>query len=182
MRELRMAGALLFLSIVMLGCASAEERASGLHSESLEAKNAGDAVRHEELLQRIVNDYSSTQTAAEAKKELETLRLNREALVSNTVSVMRLIVTGQVLFLGAHGRYAMSLEELSASKAGGFDRAFLNPEKGYRYEMEAEKSAYLVTATPTLPALNKHFFANNEGYVHEETGEPATPGSPITKY
>ena len=182
MREVRIASALLLFSIVMISCTSSEERARDLHKESLEAKDAGDAVRHEALLQRIVTDYSSTETAAQAGKELETVRLNREALVSNTVGVMRLIVTGQVLFLGARGRYAQSLEELAASKAGGFDRAFLNPEKGYKYEMHVEKSAYVVIATPVLPALDKHFFADNRGYVHEESGKPATTESAVTKY
>ena len=181
MHEIRIATALLFLAFVF-GCASREERARSLYSESFEAKSTGDMARHEELLQTIVSDYPATETAAEAKKELETLRLNREALVSNTVSVLRLIVTGQVLFLGANGRYAQTLEELSASRTGGFDRAFLNPEKGYKYEMQTEKSAYVVTATPTLSPLDKHFFTNNRGYVHEETGKPATSESPITKY
>ena len=182
MREIRIAVALLLVSTMLFGCASREERARSLYGESLEAKSTGDKGRHEELLQQIVADYPSTETATAVKKELETLRLNREALVSNTVGVMRLIVTGQVLFLGAHRRYAQNLEELSASKTGGFDRTFLNPEKGYTYDMQADRSAYVLTATPSLPTLDKHFFTNNRGYVHEEIGKPATPDSPITKY
>src|SRR5262245_14513291 len=137
MRKVKPAMAMLLI-LTMPGCTSKENRARALHVQSLEAKKAGDAVKHEELLLKILNDYPSTVIATEAGRELEEIRFNREVLVSNTVEVLRLIMTGQVLFLTAQGRYARSLAELCASKRGGFDPRFLDPQRGYHYEMAAE--------------------------------------------
>jgi hypothetical protein len=182
MRRVRVAVTLLVLSILALSCTSEEERARALHSQSLEARKSGDPAREEELLLRIATDYPSTAAGAEAKKELEDIRFNKEVLVSNVVGNMRLAIAGQVLFLTDHGRYARDLEELCADKRGGFDRDFLNPQKGYRYEMTPEKGGYVLTASPAIPTLKKHFLADHTGYIHEETGKPATLESPITEY
>ena len=182
MQRIKVMATLLLLSISMANCTSAEEQARVLHSQALEARKAGDTVKQEELVTQIVQDYRSTTTGAEARKELEEIKFNKEVLVSNTVGNVRLIIAGQVLFLTAHGRYARDLDELCADKRGGFDRHFLDPQKGYRYEMTAEDEKFAVTATPTLSTLQKHFFGDNSGLVHEETGKPATPESPLTEY
>ena len=170
------------LSMLLAGCTSNEDRARALHQQSLEAKGAGDPIRQESLLSQIVSDYPSTGTADQARKELEKIRFNREVLMSNTVSVMRIIIAGQALFLTANGRYARDLAELSASKRGGFDPGFLDPKKGYQYEMTAANGVYAVTARPAMPPLEKHFFTDNTGSIHEEIGKPATVESPITNY
>jgi len=182
MQRVQIAAALLLLSISTVGCTSKEERARVLHSQAVEARKAGDSVKEEELVLQIVHDYPSTTAGAEAKKELAEIQFNKEVLVSNTVGNVRLIIAGQVLFLTAHGRYARDLEELCADRRGGFDRHFLDPQKGYRYEMTAEDDKFLVTATPTLSTLQKHFFADNSGLVHEEGGKPASLESPLTTY
>jgi hypothetical protein len=182
MRQIRLIVSLTLLCLLSLDCTSKEDRARALHEQSLDANISGNAPLHEELLERIVADYPSTLTSAKAAEELKALRFNREVLFSKTVGVVRTILAGQALFLTANGRYALSLDELCNSKRGGFDCEFLNPEKGYQYEMTATKGTYVVSVTPTLPTLKKHFLADNTGSIHEEVSKPATLESPLTDY
>lgn len=182
MQQVKTALALLFLSILIVSCTTKEERARLLHNESLQAKRSGDPLKYEELLVRIAHDYPSTVAAAEANKELKDIQFNREVIARNTVNVLRIITTAQILFLTAHGRYARNLEELTASRRAGFDPRFLDPEKGYRYEMKATKEGYTVAASPALRTLRKHFFTDNTAYIREEAGKAATVDSPITTY
>ena len=97
-----------------------------------------------------------------------------EARENTAVSVLRIINTGQVLYLLDNGSYAESLSQLV--DAGHVPSEYATGRSGYVYEIQGEALNYSVTATPD-DRSGRYFYSGPDGVVRYETGAPATSDS-----
>ncbi len=98
-----------------------------------------------------------------------------EARENTAVSVLRIINTGQVLYLLDNGSYAESLSQLVDE--GHVPSEYATGTSGYVYELQGEALNYSVTATPD-DRSGRHFYSGPDGVVRYETGAPAMSDSP----
>ena len=98
---------------------------------------------------------------------------------SAALDAIKKINDAQSTYFKINRRYALSYDEL-------LEGHFLNSEPtaaqtGYEFKLRpaADAQAYTLAAVPAAPsAAARHFFTDQTGVIHAETGKDATAGSP----
>jgi hypothetical protein len=94
------------------------------------------------------------------------------------IQALKDITQAQADFIRRTRRYAQSYDELIADHLLSAEPS--TEQTGYKIDMRPSPDAvsYTVSATPSGSAEARHFFTDQTGGIHVETGKPATADSP----